>query len=377
MTCSFTAPFARWVQSAFRICGCTGLGLGIIAALVLAWHSRLSLGVIMLMAPAGSAASFLLVIATIAVVGGERWVFYHHALAVTGTLVLLLRGLRQPILPYLDVAAVSLAVLLACGRVGCFLVGCCHGKPSGWGIRYGAEHVAAGFPSDLAGVCLLPVQAVEGLWVVVVAVVGGVMIWQRTAPGSPLSWCLIAYGGGRFAFEFARGDRDRLHLWGLSEAQWTSLLLMSFVSACQLVHWLPFAAWQFAAVLAWALVALAFSLSQHGQPMLRRLSGPNHVREVAFALDHLSAARRFHPADAERVRLQQTSEGIRISASRITIPGGACLLYTLSNAEGEMDLETARALACLIGRLRHPDFRIGLIAGKPGIFHLIMHSDGR
>ncbi len=371
----FNPPLARWVHSAFRICGYTGLALGTCAAFVLGWHSQLSLGVILLMVLAGSAASFIVQIATQALVGGERWVFYHHALAVAGAIVLLLRGLRQPVLPYLDIAAVSLAVLLACGRAGCFLVGCCHGRPSDWGIRYGAKHVGAGFPSDLAGVYLLPVQAVEGMWVFVVATVGGVMIWHRTAPGSSLSWCLIAYGGARFIFEYWRGDRDRPYPWGLSEAQWTSLLLVAFTTACQLTHWLPFTRWQVAAVLAWAAVVAAISLRQRYRPALRRLFRPNHVRELAFALDHLAAWRRLRPADAACVRLEQTSEGIRISASRVTAPEGAVLLYTLSNAEGEMDAVTARALTCLIARLRHADFRIGVVAQRPGIFHLILGPD--
>ncbi len=43
--------------------------------------------------------------------------------------------------------------------------------------------------------------------------------------------------------------------------------------------------------------------------------------------------------------------------------------------EGEMDAVTARALACLIARLRHADFRIGVVAQRPGIFHLILGPD--
>jgi hypothetical protein len=377
MTNTFNAPFSNWVRSAFRFCGYIGLGLGIGTALVLGWHAHLSLGVILLMAVTAATASFAVVVITMGVVGGERWVFYHHALAVTSAVVLLLRLLGQPLLPYLDLAAISLAVLLACGRVGCFLVGCCHGTPSDWGVRYGAKHVAAGFPGDLAGVRLLPVQILEGLWVAAVAAVGSGLIWTGSPAGTALSWCLIAYGGARFVFEFWRGDRDRPTPWGLCEAQWTSLLLVAMATICQLAHWLPYTPWQLAAALAWAVVVVTIFLWQRRQPVARRLLQPNHVREMAFALDRLSTWRRLQPTDEEDPHLERTSEGIQISSSRIAASEASLYVYTLSCAEGEMEPLTARALARIIGRLRHPGFRFGLVARTPGIFHLIMDLDSR
>jgi hypothetical protein len=75
--------------------------------------------------------------------------------------------------------------------------------------------------------------------------------------------------------------------------------------------------------------------------------------------------------------VERTSEGIQISANQITVPRGQLFTYTLSSAEAEMDLATARALARIISRLRHPDLHIDLLAGKPGIFHLIIDPDGQ
>src|SRR5437762_6245149 len=227
----------RWVHSGFRTCGLTGLALAICTALVLALHLHLPVRIIFLMALVGSLASYAVLIATIVVIGAERWVFYHHALATASAVILCLLALQQPLLRYLDVAAVGLMVLLACGRLGCFLVGCCHGRPADWGVSYGPEHVAAGFPRDLAAVQLIPVQAAEGLWVALVAAVGSCMIWTGTLPGASFSWCLIAYGGGRFLLELLRGDRDRRLHWELCEAQWTSLLLVALVAVSQIAGW--------------------------------------------------------------------------------------------------------------------------------------------
>ncbi len=52
--------------------------------------------------------------------------------------LLYLRHHRLPVLYYLDVLAVGLMLALAFGRIGCFLNGCCFGKPTSlpWGVRF-------------------------------------------------------------------------------------------------------------------------------------------------------------------------------------------------------------------------------------------------
>ena len=44
------------------------------------------------------------------------------------------QALELPVLPYLDLTCLGLGIFLVCGRQGCLMVGCCHGKPCGWGI---------------------------------------------------------------------------------------------------------------------------------------------------------------------------------------------------------------------------------------------------
>jgi len=45
---------------------------------------------------------------------------------------------KLPIRQYLDILAVGLMLALACGRIGCFLNGCCFGKPTDlpWAVRF-------------------------------------------------------------------------------------------------------------------------------------------------------------------------------------------------------------------------------------------------
>jgi phosphatidylglycerol:prolipoprotein diacylglycerol transferase len=59
---------------------------------------------------------------------------------VMAILVIVLYGRRHkvPIRHYLDVLAIGLAAALVFGRIGCFLNGCCYGKPTDlpWGVRF-------------------------------------------------------------------------------------------------------------------------------------------------------------------------------------------------------------------------------------------------
>ncbi len=58
-------------------------------------------------------------------------------LAIT-VIILYMRYHKLPIRQYLDILAVALMIGLAFGRIGCFLNGCCYGKPTdmSWGVQF-------------------------------------------------------------------------------------------------------------------------------------------------------------------------------------------------------------------------------------------------
>jgi phosphatidylglycerol:prolipoprotein diacylglycerol transferase len=60
------------------------------------------------------------------------------ALPAILVILLYLRKYRLPARKYMDVVAIGLLVALAFGRIGCFLNGCCYGKPTDvpWGVRF-------------------------------------------------------------------------------------------------------------------------------------------------------------------------------------------------------------------------------------------------
>lgn len=113
-------------------------------------------------------------------------------LAIFFSWIVYLRLRRLPVWLYLDVAAHVLLLTMIFGRLGCFLNGCCFGKPAafGWGFH----------PTQLYH--MAHVLAVQGiLW--------WVARKRWTFQGQLMALAFILYAPGRFFIEFFRGDADR------------------------------------------------------------------------------------------------------------------------------------------------------------------------
>src|SRR5215467_14328359 len=161
---------------AFQVCGYTGLGLAVLLAMLLTRSLGLS-PITMILIVAASVPTFLgLVMATKIITGEERIIYYHHEIAVMLAAMTLLWLTSEPLLPFLDITILGIGAFLACGRIGCLMVGCCHGRPHHWGIRYRPEHAAAGFTDYYVGVTLFPIQLVESIWVAGVVIIGVLLI---------------------------------------------------------------------------------------------------------------------------------------------------------------------------------------------------------
>ena len=233
-------------RPAFTLCGLVGTALAVASGLALAATGGADLGVMVVVSAVACAAFLALALAEKVLCGVERLVYYHHLAAVLGVAALVPWAFGEPVLPFLDAAAVGLGVFLACGRVGCLLAGCCHGRPAGRGVRYTAAHAAEGFPAHLVGVPLVPVQALEAAGVLAIAASGAGLVTAGAEPGTALAWYLSGYAALRFGLELLRGDTPRPYLAGLSAAQWTSLAIALGVAA-----WRPDA----------VLVAIAIALA--------------------------------------------------------------------------------------------------------------------
>jgi hypothetical protein len=278
----------------------------------------------------------------------------------------------------------GVGAFLVCGRIGCLKVGCCHGRPYRWGVCYSKEHADAGFTPCFVGVRLFPVQGVESLWVFCVVTTGVVFVLNGHPAGAALAWYVVAYDIGRFCFEFLRGDAERSYLWGFSQPQWISLLLMCGVVWAETAGVLPFHLWHAVATAGLALLMAVISLARRFSKTGRhRLLHPRHVREVADAMSLASSPAAETRAASQWTVLRRknsipahvgcTSLGVQISGGKVRGAAGDTYHYTLSCRDGGMTEESARILAGLILQLRQSAGAGEFVKGNRNVFHLLIH----
>jgi len=309
-------------RSAYTIFGFTGYIVAVIIAVALALRLGLPLGerlVSMLVPP-------LAFLGTVAVArwraGYERIVFYEAlsaCLVSTGLATWLLGG---EVARTLDVVATGVGVFLVFGRLGCYRVACCHGRPARRGVRYGRAHVLLGFPAFWAGRPLVPVQLIEAGASLALA---GTAAAVSTGNGDAAALFVIGYGLVRFSLELVRGDRDRRYAFGLSEAQRMAVLTSVAAASLHPRFWtfIPTA----------VLVAGAGLLVITRNTARRSLLRPPHLHELQTVQERLGVA-----MDAE------TSEGLRVT--RHELPDGRAA-FVWSRATG-LPLSAAARLATML-----------------------------
>jgi hypothetical protein len=363
----------------YQVCGYTGLVLAILLAMTLAAYSGLSLSIMAGVIGVAMLTFLGLAMVTKIITGEERIIYYHHQIAVIVMAAVFLNILSQPVLVYLDMMILGVGVFLVVGRIGCFMVGCCHGRPYKWGVRYRKEHVDAGFTPYYVGVRLFPIQAVESLWVLGVVLTGILFVLGGRPPGQTLAWYIITYSIGRFCFEFARGDPERTYCWGFSEAQWTSVILMCAVVWAEVAGTLIFHTWHIIVTAVIVLTIIAVALIRRFRPTAKhKLLNPHHIQEVAEAVEQVSgmAIERifFYRENAvpEVIPMSCTSLGIQISSGKIEDAEMSIDHYAFSSQKETMTEKTAEIIADLIIQLRHSSCSRKLITKNRGIFHLLI-----
>jgi Prolipoprotein diacylglyceryl transferase len=362
----------------FQVCGVAGLVIAAVLTTILTTHGGLRYWVLTGIVATAIATFLALVMATKILTGEERIIYYHHEIGVMIVVGLFLRIAHQPLLPYLDITILGIGTFLTFGRVGCLMVGCCHGRPYRWGVRYSQQHADAGFPSHLVGVRLFPTQAIESLWVGCTVLIGTYFVWIGRPPGTALAWYVITYDLGRFVFEFARGDAERPYWLGFSQPQWISLLLTGGVVSAEFADVLPLSQWHLAAFV--LLVSTMIGVS-----LWRRLSSasnfellhPCHIRQIASAIRTLDTAN--HTATAPPtmgffVPMACTSLGVRISAGKIAQEGHRIYHYTISGGNRPISKSGAKALAGTISHLSGAEGPEELITGDTGVYHLLIRA---
>lgn len=371
----------RLPEHSFQLCGVAGLLLGAPLAIWLALYSGLSPWVEVALIAVAVSMLLAVPLAVKVLTGEDGFVFYRDVICIFAAVWLTLCWLHQPVLPYLDVTIAGAGAFHACGRLGCLLSGCCFGRPSKIGVCYGHAHAEMGFPSQLVGVRLFPIQAVESVWIQ--ALVGGATlhILRHAAPGSAFAFYVSGYALGRFLIEFGRGDAVRPYWRGFSQSQWISVLLSAAVNAGGFTAALPRSNWN-ACVLAFLVLAMfALSVARRlGRGERFELLHPRHIHELANAIERVAplAAGAAPVSRSEHRRphitIAQTSLGVRLSAGEIAGNGSQLRHYCLSREGAPLSPRAARLLAFQISRLRHHSDCFQVAQGNQGIVHILFQE---
>lgn len=255
--------------------------------------------------------------------GVERIVFYRTAIAAWGltTVCAFACGMRLAVVS--DLVVVLIGAFLTFGRVGCFHVACCHGRPGRFGVRYTNAHARVGFPRRLVGRSLLPVQLFESLASALLTLAAIVAI-KVDSPGTASALYVVGYANVRFVLELLRGDGARAYIAGVSEAQWIGLATTAAVAglASSVAH----------ALIAGLLAVATIACIIRKPAFVDALRAPRHLDELERV--HRMLARQRESG------VVATSAGLRVSVR--SHPSG---LLDLLWSHDRLDEHDVRALA--------------------------------
>ena len=166
---------------------------------------------------------------------GEGFVVYGGLIAGFLSPLLYTRIKKLSFLPYLDCAVPGVAFAQGCGRIGCFLAGCCYGEETtAWyGVTFPADSLAP------AGVSLIPTQLISSagdfLFALILFLLQRKLYKNKTAEsgaesdvksGIVTAVYLMLYAVGRFAIEFLRDD-PRGSVGVLSTSQFIAIFMFA------------------------------------------------------------------------------------------------------------------------------------------------------
>lgn len=129
--------------------------------------------------------------------------YYGGFILAFAVAVLYLRSKKLAIARIADIIAPSLALGLGMGRVGCFLAGCCFGKPTSlpWGMTFPERSLAW---IEIGVQKVHPTQLYSFISLMVIFTILIVLQKYMKFPGQLFLICVILYSIHRFLIDFVR-----------------------------------------------------------------------------------------------------------------------------------------------------------------------------
>ena len=156
------------------------------------------------------------------------FVFFGGMIVSVCALVIYIKRKKLPLLKVADFMIVGLPLGHALGRIGCFLAGCCYGRPTSmpWGVTFTNPHSLV--PPDLLGIPLHPTQLYESAANFLLFFLLATLYKKPHKDGMILLFYVACYSLLRFVIEFFRGDYRGAFVLGLSPSQCIAVLISIF-----------------------------------------------------------------------------------------------------------------------------------------------------
>jgi len=161
---------------------------------------------------------------------GKGFVFYGSFLFTIPVMWLFFKFHKLPIFGMLDIMGITTCIVHIFGRMGCFMAGCCHGKP--WD---GPLAVTFTDPNTLASplnTALHPTQLYSALMIGIILIILLRIKRRQVFTGQIFISYIILYATGRAIIEMFRGDISRGFIIDsyVSHSQFISLILIIVAS---------------------------------------------------------------------------------------------------------------------------------------------------
>ena len=352
----------------FHLWGFLGFLCGVTLGMALTIKQGLPLLVLGLMSLCGAATFFAHVYMQKWIAGNEKLVYYRHEIAILTINSGMLWLIHQPVLPFLDITLLGVGTFLAFGRVGCYNVGCCHGRPSTIGAIYTEAHAHEGFPLYYVGIKIFPLPLVESFFVAITVAIGVWLFLSSFPHGTVLIWYTVFYGAVRFMLEFFRGDSERPYFLGLSEAQWTTWILIILSVIGSLTGGLPYYLGQMIVVMIISMTSIIIIVFNKNWKIYRLLN-PAHIHQLAEGLYNLTPTK---SSENTPVKIQRTNLGVSYSYGKIVVSDGTMEHFTFSNNEPNLILDTnsIKQLVKYIKTIQKINVKPNIIEKVNGVFQV-------
>jgi phosphatidylglycerol:prolipoprotein diacylglycerol transferase len=151
------------------------------------------------------------------------FVFYGSFVTIIPIVIWYLKHYKIPVLPILDILAITTLIAHSFGRIGCFNAGCCYGKPtnSSFGMIFPTTH----------NISVHPTQLYEAIILMGIAILLLIIKKRQQFKGQLFLLYISFYAIGRAILELFRGDNRGYVIDNyLSHSQLIALLILLIAS---------------------------------------------------------------------------------------------------------------------------------------------------